>query len=432
MAIPTHQQWMNDTGLGIMKPRSTPLKDLDAAIELYGRVRTQDSLFKIRNCLEAWKRFKGPGWMTSERNQRQAITNLERELTLAGAAQFQFGGNRFTPQELQALEFIARERKKAIEKLFAGKEVRFRNSPRKIKQTVEEAVKKVESTCKEAQDFLAGRSKPSPLTAGDIAKQKLEAMAKSFFKVDTLESLGGMGAFVVDIIAKAGVSVAPVVGHIKDGYDLFVGWAKAASALHEQHSISECRYVIETGAPAAAFDGLKTCLVNETKNEVSSASIATTSFALKTGLALVDGGAISGPVVGAANAVASLSLQLYWLATEWRATVGINKALTAGELDVRLFRTYPLMGCYMLTSATFSDLIPINNFGTPGWMDYVEDMKKRRFDGIYEAATGLIEKSPWEIEGLPKRPVGSAGAQLGMLSIVKDTASNIKDIFSDK
>ena len=99
---------------------------------------------------------------------------------------------------------------------------------------------------------------------------------------------------------------------------------------------------------------------------------------------------------------APLAGQLYWLATEWRATVGVNKALTAGQLDVRLFRTYPLMGCYLLTSATFSDLIPIDNFGTPGWMDHVENLKKRRFDGIYEAAAGLIDKSPWEIEGLPK------------------------------
>ena len=267
MAIPTHQQWMNDTGLGIMKPRSTPLKDLDAAIELYGRVKTQDSLFKIRNCFEAWKR-----------------------LTMGGATQFQFGGNRFTPQELRALQFVAQERKKSIERLFAGKEVRFRNSPRKIKQTVEEAAQKVQSTCKDAKDFLTGQGKKSTLSTGDIAKQKLEAMAKSFFQVDTLETLGSMGSFVIDIIGKAGVSVAPVVGHIKDGYDLFVGWAKAGAALHEQHSISERRYVIETGAPTAAFDGLKTCLANETKNEASAAGIATTSFALKTGLAFVDGG----------------------------------------------------------------------------------------------------------------------------------------------
>jgi hypothetical protein len=421
-----------DTGLGITKPRSQALKELDRAIELYGRIRTQENLFKIRNAFEAWKRSKGGNWQTSERNKKQALTTLERELTTAGAdlRNYQLTGGRFTMQELQALAFMARERKQVIARVFTGKEVSFRNSPRKIKQTVTEAAEKVKSTCADARAFLEGTRKKSPISAGDQAKQKLEEMARSLFAVDTLESLGGLASFVIDIIGKCSVSVTPVVGHIKDGYDLFVGWAKAGAALHQQHSISECHYVIETGAPSAAFSGLKTCLAKETKNEAAAASIATSSFALKTGLVFVDGGAISGPVVGAANALASLSLQLFWLATEWRATVGINKALTAGELDIRLFRTYPLMGCYLLTSATFSDLIPIDSFGTPGWMDYVEDLKKRKFDGIYEAAGELIDKSPWEIEGLPKRPAQSSGAQLGMLSIAKDLGGNLKDVFS--
>jgi hypothetical protein len=83
-----------------------------------------------------------------------------------------------------------------------------------------------------------------------------------------------------------------------------------------------------------------------------------------------------------------------------------------------------------MTSATFSDLIPIDCFGTPGWMDYVENLKKRKFDGIYDAATSLIEKSPWEIKGLPKRPAKGAGVQLGVMSIAKDFGSNVKEVFS--
>ena len=135
-------------------------------------------------------------------------------------------------------------------------------------------------------------------------------------------------------------------------------------------------------------------------------------------------------MVGAANAVASLSLQLYWLATEWKATKAINQALANNKLDVTLFESYPLMGCYLMTSATFSDLIPIHCFGTPGWMDYIESMKKRTYDGIYDAATGLIDNSPWEIKGLPKRPVKGAGLQFGMVAAMKDLGSNIKGIFS--
>jgi hypothetical protein len=171
-------------------------------------------------------------------------------------------------------------------------------------------------------------------------------------------------------------------------------------------------------------------LISQTKKEAASASIATTSFALKTGLAFADGGAISGPVVGAANAIASLSLQLYYLSTEYRATKAINEALTNGNLDITLFRTYPLMGAYLMTSATFSDLIPIECFGTPGWMDYVENLKKRGFDGIYDAATDLIKDSPWEIKGLPKRPQKGAGIQFGLFKGAAEVGGNVKDIFS--
>ena len=112
----------------------------------------------------------------------------------------------------------------------------------------------------------------------------------------------------------------------------------------------------------------------------------------------------------------------------------MNQALRAGQLDINLFKTYPLMGCYLLTSATFSDLIPIDSFGTPGWMDYVERLKKRAFDGIYESSNNLIDNSPWEIRGLPKRPTGGKGIHTGMItglgSGVKDLGSNLKELFS--
>jgi hypothetical protein len=430
MSIPTLQTWLAETKLGTLKPRSSQLKAVDDAIQQYERQRNDTNLFKIKNAFEDWKRSKGVSWKTSDRNRGGAITRLEQELAkVADYRTHQLTGGRFTMKELEALAFVARERKNVIANVFRGKEVTFRNSPKAVKEAVKEAADKVKTKCEEAKTFLQGKSK-STLSPAEMAQKKLTEMCKSMFNVDTLESLGGVGGLVIEIVGKCGVSIAPVVGHIKDGYDLFTGWAKAAAALHEQHSISNCNHAIDTGSPAAAFQGVKVCLVNQTKNEAASASIATTSFALKTGLAFADGGAISGPVVGAANAVASLSLQLYWLATEYKATKAINEALTGGNLDVTLFRTYPLMGCYLMTSATFSDLIPIDCFGTPGWMDYVEQLKKRGFDGIYESSTKLIESSPWEIKGLPKRPQKGAGIQFGMLKSAKELGSNVKDIFS--
>ena len=430
--IPKFQQWLADTALGVLRPRSGPMKALDEAIKQYEFAGSQENLFKVKNALEDWKRSKGINWKASDRNRSHAITRLDDELRIvADSGLYRLNtAHGWSMEELKALKYMAEERKKVIAKLFDGKEVSFRNSPRGVKQAVQDAGETVKQTCAKAQSWVQGTGKKGGLSTEEKIKEKMEEMVKSFFSVDSLEKIGGLYSLVVDIIGKCGVSVAPVVGHIKDGYDLFTGWAKAGAALHEQYSISHCAYHIDTGAPTAAFQGLKACLIEETKKETASASIATASFALKTGLAFADGGAISGPVVGAANALASLSLQLYYLATEFRATKAINEALSNGQLDVRLFKTYPLMGCYMLTSATFSDLIPIENFGTPGWMDYVESLKKRSFDGIYEASNKLIDNSPWEIRGLPKRPVKGGGVQFGMISQIKEFGSNVKDVFS--
>ena len=79
MPIPSHQQWMNDTKLGITKPRSSQLQAVDEAIRQYERSKSQENLWKIRNAFDDWKRAKG-NWEASDRNEGRAMTRLDREL----------------------------------------------------------------------------------------------------------------------------------------------------------------------------------------------------------------------------------------------------------------------------------------------------------------------------------------------------------------
>lgn len=430
MPIPSLEAWMAETHAGPFKPRSAQLKAVDKAIQQYETARSESNLWAIKNAFEDWKRAT-PAWTTSDRNGKGAVTRLDQELgTLASQAGHR--AREFTLQEQLALQIVLRERRKVISTVFRGKEVTFRNptNPKAVRDALKDAAENVKARSALALDSVRGLNKKSTQTPADMARKKLEEIVKSAFQVSTLESLGSLSGTILDVVGKCGVSVTPVVGYVKDGYDLFTGWARVADSLHRQYSISDRSYMIDTGSPAAAFEGVKTCLRDQARNDATSATIATTSFGLKTGLAFVDGGAASGPIVGALNAVASLSLQIYWLATEWKATKAINEALAADRLDLSLFRTYPLMGCYLMTSATLSDLIPISSFGTPGWMDYVENLKKRQFDGIYESATRLIDNSPWEIKGLPKRPAAGAGMNLGRItSPIKELGGNIKGIF---
>ncbi|MBI5721385.1 MAG: hypothetical protein HZC37_27250 [Burkholderiales bacterium] len=421
MAIPSKAKWLDETSRNLFRPRSPELKLVDEAIGQYERSPTPAAMGKIKLTFEAWKRAKGPGWHANERNRSFAMTQLEADMMLVQAV-------RFTPQELQALAFVAQQRKQAIRALFAGKEVVFKG-PTSPRQALQSAVDEVKGKGAEAAQWMRSVGKAPPADGARIVRDKLEEMARGIFNVDTLSSLGDLSGFVLGIIAQCGVSVAPVVGHVKDGYDLIVGWGKVGLALHERHGIGRRAYAIDTGAPTAAFNALKRCLADEARMQAGEATIATTSFALKTGLVFADGGAVSGPVVGALKAVAQVSLKLYALAAEREATQRANQILRDGPLDINLFKTYPLLGCYMLTSATLSDLIPIESFGQPAWMDYVETLKKRGYDGIYESAAGLIESSPWEIRGMPKRPVKGGGIGLGGTAVPGLAGDLMGDVF---
>jgi hypothetical protein len=318
---------------------------------------------------------------------------------------------RFSPQELQALQYVQRERQNTIARTFRGKEVSFKGShlKEKVRGTAQELAGKAQGALGSLESLVNSKgNQPHGRPAGDLVRQKFEELVKSLFSVSTLDELGTLSGLVLDVLQLASVNVAPVIGCVYNGYEMFVSWVQVGVDLHKRAGLADCTYAIDTGAPAAAFMALKKVLDDETRNLAVAASQATASFGLKTGLTFVDGGTISGPVLGVVDTLATLVRELYLLATEWRATKAINQALAANQLDIRLFRTYPLMGCYLIISATLSDLIPIDLLGTPGWMDHVEKLKKNGFDEIYRAAINLVDASPWEISGLPKRKSSAA------------------------
>lgn len=59
MPLPNLQTWLNETKLGVIRPRSSQLKAVDDALQQYERARNDTNLFKIKNAFEDWKRSKG-------------------------------------------------------------------------------------------------------------------------------------------------------------------------------------------------------------------------------------------------------------------------------------------------------------------------------------------------------------------------------------
>lgn len=135
-AIPTLEKWLEATSRNLFRPRSAELKLVDEAIGKVQRGPSPAAKGKIKLAFEAWKRAKGAGWAGNERNRHGALSDLDKALQDVPAVQF-------TPQELQALAFIAEQRKQVIRHLFQGRQVTLKGptSPRQAVQMAADELK---------------------------------------------------------------------------------------------------------------------------------------------------------------------------------------------------------------------------------------------------------------------------------------------------
>jgi hypothetical protein len=83
-------------------------------------------------------------------------------------------------------------------------------------------------------------------------------------------------------------------------------------------------------------------LEHEREHAAINAGISSTAFVAKTGPIFADGGAISGPVVGAVEALANIAHKLYLLGMEYRASRDLNNLLQdPNNLDITVFENVP-------------------------------------------------------------------------------------------
>ena len=158
-----------------------------------------------------------------------------------------------------------------------------------------------------------------------------------------------------------------------------------------------------------------------TANQVAKASITSVAFAANTALHAAKGaGAVLAPAVGAAKAAANAARVIAKFAIEFRETVMVNKVLKNPELlDLRAFKTCPLLGAYMLVCSDTSDLVAMlfDEFGQAGWMEDIESLLKKHIHPVQDRAADLVQSSPFVISGVPiHRPLRSTLSVGSMLS----------------
>lgn len=395
--LPTYDEWMKTTKLGMMKPRSSRLGRIDKALKTTQSTPTVKNANELRAAITDWIRWKGDGWITSERNKDHIVEKLRIQ---AFAPNLPIA---VTKQEETAWAEVLKGSQRSLQTYFVGKKVTLRfSSALKGAKDAATGAKSAYSTFKKVAD---GAKSGFPKEARPDPAAAAKATAK-FVTEDLLDLQPGdlvkLGSIlpVQDLIT----DLMPVVNVVIGGVKVVVKWGQVAKAAHLQCKSEDRAYVMAKGDPSHAFHGLIEMLSRDTKSKAIKAGTETAKFGGQLAGTFADGATATGAVMAALKAAADLAHMLFLLGRELKESRAANKLLdNPGNLDFRLFEAYPLLGCYLIRYATLSDIIALNTvqFGSRGWMDDIEQMKKRHIDPLRKECERFIKASLFHIEGMP-------------------------------
>ncbi|MBL8751152.1 MAG: hypothetical protein JNK78_18485 [Planctomycetes bacterium] len=421
--IPSREQWMKDT-YSLTNPRSEFLQAVDAAILKYDTDKSDAAKAAIKTAFDRW-RFEqsrqGKDWKKSVRNDKGACTNLHRALN-------DLDKRKLTKEEIEAMEFVARAQAMALQKQFEGKKLQFKSttlvgmaqgvgSKWERFKTGAKSLKEAHGTGKDlvsgVKDIKSGVDAfKATGKAGAIATAKtgmgdqfagIRAQIVEFCKklcpdIDPTKIFSALGLGTVE---KFATDLAPFVGAISSGGKAVVGWAGVAKTAWDKHSIEGRRHAIAAGDPMAAFDALLVLLQREIASKSAKAGVQTAAFTGKALGVFADGGAVTGPVIGLLETLADIFQTIVEYVRDYRECDAANKALLVGALNLDLFETSPVLGCYFLCVQDHSTIInfAVADYGTTDFVFDVEALVKK-VEPVLERARAYIGDSRLEIPGM--------------------------------
>lgn len=300
--IPSSNDWMKYSALGIMHPRSIKLQEVDTALRDYwntpaggGRMPKRIAL---RNALSNWIGTKGPEWHASERNKapERIVEKLYNALSTTPS---------FTQADLDAFAFQDQERRKRLHNLFLGKEIVWKvlnpakdakqaygelkksrtvgfghtHRPRPLSEDAVEGINKIKQgeateanrrVTYEPGKWTLARNVSSPVTEaglgidaikkGMLDKGTLKSVATQRFGLDgavqthnafheMLHDLwGGMAnpseisghlMSTLGVDAKTlAADVTPIVSNVLSGVKVLIAWGKVGMAAYRRYKVN--------------------------------------------------------------------------------------------------------------------------------------------------------------------------------------------------
>jgi hypothetical protein len=401
--VPEYRAWIEQTK-AIGRARSRELRALDEAIRAFHRPGAMvTKRAAVRAALDAWMSAKGSDWKSSVRNRRKAIEQLDQALGHVIRSRV------LNAEEMAALREYKLAQKKTIDALFRGRRLTVKTSAvmgtaKDVTGTMSQ-VKQSVQTARSGQGAVTRASTSAVHAAGSAAvgpgvQQALQRFLLDMFRTESLaEVQQALGPLYTEFFA----AVTPFLGLAKGGANTVRGWSSAAKQAWQRHEARGSRDAFRPGDPLAAFDAVERMMSRELHATMTTATIDTTSFTVDVVLNVTTLGAssIAAPVKGAAEALAKLFHQLFLFARDHREKEAANRLLGAGDIDMRLFETNPLLGAYFLSFAPTSVVLnfALRDFGTMGWTFKVEVLRARA-DTAIAKARGYVRSARYEIVGV--------------------------------
>lgn len=425
--ILTHAKWMADTS-SLLHSRSYDLKKLDEAILVYDKSKTDFNRRAVKTAFDAWtfdQTDAGKDWRKSVRNQKGAVTALHRAL-------INVDRRALTPKEKEALEAIAADQAAALHEQFKGKTLMFKGST---------LAGMANSATSGWQRFKTGADGvvSAGATSGQVAlsvrpltrmPERVAAFTqggavggRDFARSDAASLRPKIIAFIKELcpgvnpqtvfdalrlgnVEQFAVNLAPFLGTISSGGKALIGWIGVAKLVWDKDSVNDQRDALRAGDPMAAFEALLQLLEREIASESVAAGRASAAFTGKLLGTFLDGGVVSGPVLGALETLAQIFQTIVEFVKAYKELEAGNEALKLGKehaLNMGLFRICPVLGCYFLVIQPHSTIINfvVADYGTPNWMMDVE-MLVKRIDIVLEKSRRYIRLSKFEIPGMER------------------------------
>jgi hypothetical protein len=304
-----------------------------------------------------------------------------------------------TREEWLALGEIAKSRKQLMAQMFRGTHLHFGSSS--ARDAGGELLQMGYDLYSAISD-LATR-KDASTTAFSVAgtNADIKSFIAKMADIDSFDTL--VQVIGSEQASKLVADVTPIVGVVKGVYDL----QKVAVAVvrDAKHLYRHDFYLqgFRPGAPYAAAESIRIII----RRDLTSHSIDFAQQGMATGLKIaglfVDVGTATNAGIGLAGAVASLGLKLYGIGLDIKDMRAGNLWLEKpDQLSLQVFNDSPILGSYLLASASTSDLINmfVVDIGLKSdWKDDVERMYEQQMEPLVQLARKHIEASPLQLEG---------------------------------